>query len=338
MPRRAKIVLVSIVLTIGFVVALQFRKPAATKTAAAPSETAGHAMSAPQIVPPNGAPPLDLSANSGQTNAGANDPATRSSATPQETNSHSQNDTVAAPTPSPPATPQPASPTSTPPPAADANDFHTAAGSAPTKPAEGALPDLPDRFSGNRSDSPSTSDFHTEPSPDASPPQTHKIVDGDSLPMLAERYLGSASRAGEIFACNRDVLGDPELLPIGARLRIPSGQARARPPAGDPATAAVAAAQPAASPPPGPAVGPTPAATKAPLLDIGSSGLSPLPPIDPQSQAAGRIYVVQNGDTLSSIAQKVYGDSAHTDVLLQANREQLRSDHDIRAGMLLATP
>ena len=38
---------------------------------------------------------------------------------------------------------------------------------------------------------------------------------------LAERYLGPASRAGEIFAANRDVLFDPKLLPIGVELKIP---------------------------------------------------------------------------------------------------------------------
>jgi nucleoid-associated protein YgaU len=50
---------------------------------------------------------------------------------------------------------------------------------------------------------------------------THRIVDGDTLTTLAERYLGSASRAGEIFAANRDVLFDPKLLPIGIELKIP---------------------------------------------------------------------------------------------------------------------
>ncbi|MCE5266451.1 MAG: tail protein X [Planctomycetaceae bacterium] len=51
--------------------------------------------------------------------------------------------------------------------------------------------------------------------------RTHRIVDGDTLDALAERYLGSASREGEIFAANRDVLMDPKLLPIGAMLKIP---------------------------------------------------------------------------------------------------------------------
>ena len=52
-------------------------------------------------------------------------------------------------------------------------------------------------------------------------PQTHRIVDGDSLADLAARYLGSALCSGEIFQANRDVLADPELLPIGVELKIP---------------------------------------------------------------------------------------------------------------------
>ncbi|MEN6451915.1 MAG: hypothetical protein ABFC96_15605 [Thermoguttaceae bacterium] len=54
--------------------------------------------------------------------------------------------------------------------------------------------------------------------------RTHRIVDGDTLAGLAERYLGSAARANEIFAANRDVLLDPKLLPIGVTLRIPPSE------------------------------------------------------------------------------------------------------------------
>jgi nucleoid-associated protein YgaU len=56
----------------------------------------------------------------------------------------------------------------------------------------------------------------------ADQPTTHRIIDGDTLPALAQRYLGSAARAGEIFEANRGVLLDPELLPIGVELKIPS--------------------------------------------------------------------------------------------------------------------
>ena len=48
----------------------------------------------------------------------------------------------------------------------------------------------------------------------------HKIVDGDTLARLAERYLGSSDRQMEIFETNRDVLSSPDLLPIGVELNI----------------------------------------------------------------------------------------------------------------------
>jgi nucleoid-associated protein YgaU len=49
----------------------------------------------------------------------------------------------------------------------------------------------------------------------------HRIADGDTLPGLAKRYLGSADRQAEIFAANRHVLTNPDLLPIGVTLLIP---------------------------------------------------------------------------------------------------------------------
>ena len=58
----------------------------------------------------------------------------------------------------------------------------------------------------------------------ASAPPTHKIIDGDSLALLAERYLGSASRAMEIYEANRNILTYPEILPIGAELKIPRAE------------------------------------------------------------------------------------------------------------------
>lgn len=51
--------------------------------------------------------------------------------------------------------------------------------------------------------------------------QTHRIADGDTLEGLAQRYLGAAARADEIYRANRDVLSRPDILPIGAELKIP---------------------------------------------------------------------------------------------------------------------
>jgi len=61
------------------------------------------------------------------------------------------------------------------------------------------------------------------------PSQTHRIVDGDSLENLAQRYLGSADRAMEIYEANRDVLPSPQVLPIGAELTIPPRDAEPGP-------------------------------------------------------------------------------------------------------------
>lgn len=51
---------------------------------------------------------------------------------------------------------------------------------------------------------------------------THRIVDGDTLSGLAQRYLGSSARFREIFIANRDRLETPDVLPIGVVLRIPA--------------------------------------------------------------------------------------------------------------------
>ncbi len=51
--------------------------------------------------------------------------------------------------------------------------------------------------------------------------RTHVIVDGDSLEKLAGRYLDDPQRNREIFELNRELLSAPDLLPIGAELKIP---------------------------------------------------------------------------------------------------------------------
>lgn len=51
--------------------------------------------------------------------------------------------------------------------------------------------------------------------------RTHLVIDGDTLTRLADRYLDDSDRSTEIYRLNRDVLTNPELLPIGVELRIP---------------------------------------------------------------------------------------------------------------------
>ncbi|MEM0966727.1 MAG: LysM peptidoglycan-binding domain-containing protein [Verrucomicrobiota bacterium] len=50
------------------------------------------------------------------------------------------------------------------------------------------------------------------------------------------------------------------------------------------------------------------------------------------------VYVVQPGDTLSSIARSVFGSSARWEEIFQANRDLLRSPNDLRVGQELQIP
>ena len=63
------------------------------------------------------------------------------------------------------------------------------------------------------------------PSPQASEEadeaRTHIVADGDSLEKLASLYLNDPQRGKEIYELNRGLLSDPNLLPIGAELKIP---------------------------------------------------------------------------------------------------------------------
>jgi nucleoid-associated protein YgaU len=52
-------------------------------------------------------------------------------------------------------------------------------------------------------------------------PRQYRLRDGDTLEKIAERFLGTRERAGEIFEANRDVLARPDLLPVGFTIVIP---------------------------------------------------------------------------------------------------------------------
>ncbi len=54
----------------------------------------------------------------------------------------------------------------------------------------------------------------------------HTIVDGDTLPALAQLYFGDAGRAADIYAANRAVLNSPDLLPISVEIVIPASSVR----------------------------------------------------------------------------------------------------------------
>lgn len=51
--------------------------------------------------------------------------------------------------------------------------------------------------------------------------QTHTVVKGDTLGKIAKKYLGSATRADDIYKANTDVLKSKDALAVGQVLRIP---------------------------------------------------------------------------------------------------------------------
>jgi nucleoid-associated protein YgaU len=91
-------------------------------------------------------------------------------------------------------------------------------------------PDLPLAFQPRNDPASISPPSGTGPSRAAWPPRplapaprvrTYRLRDGDTLEYLAERFLGSRGRAVEIFEANRDVLAQPDLLPVGRTLTIP---------------------------------------------------------------------------------------------------------------------
>lgn len=52
-------------------------------------------------------------------------------------------------------------------------------------------------------------------------PRTHIIMDGDTLEMLARRYLRDPNRANEIYEHNQEILASPDELTIGAKIVLP---------------------------------------------------------------------------------------------------------------------
>lgn len=153
------------------------------------------------------------------------------------------------------------------------------------------------------------------------PQQTHKVVDGDTLPQLAQQYLGRADRYLEIFDYNRDVLQSPDVLPIGAELRIPSPLAA---PAGDVENTKSAASPTAANT----------AVPAAPLVPLIAPTAKPA-----STQRSGpRTYKVQPGDNLVDIARKLYGDGRRHQDLYEANRSAMRNPGDLTPGMVLTVP
>ena len=59
---------------------------------------------------------------------------------------------------------------------------------------------------------------------------------------------------------------------------------------------------------------------------------------DPKKSGQIESYTVKEGDTLSEIAKKVYGDAAAYEKIFEANKDVLKSADDIKVGQELKIP
>ncbi|MEM6854012.1 MAG: LysM peptidoglycan-binding domain-containing protein [Planctomycetota bacterium] len=137
--------------------------------------------------------------------------------------------------------------------------------------------------------------------PRSSSPIEIEVMPGDTLSELAAEHLGSSRRWQELIDANRDRLTSAAELRSGMKLRIPSAQhAEVEPTL---ATAVEAT--------------PTPQTTRTNVPTT---------------------YVVQPGDNLTRIAERLLGDGERWDDLLAANADQLDRPENLQAGMELKLP
>ncbi len=164
-------------------------------------------------------------------------------------------------------------------------------------------------------------------------PVTHKISDGDTLHTIAQRFLGDADRYREIFEANRDQLSNPEVLPIGTELRIPLGDTHSSE-MGAPQVVGLHVSMRVD--------GALPGEAELSGIDRKTSPMVEIPPgtlrAVPRPEQPRRTYRVREGDTLVSIARRLYGDGRRYRDIFEANRDQLASPNALSVGVLLQLP
>jgi len=78
-----------------------------------------------------------------------------------------------------------------------------------------------------------------------------------------------------------------------------------------------------------------------PARDQASQPIAPKPvtkPPEPPPAEGTREYTVQSGDTLSTIAKKLYGDSRLSSLIFESNRDQMNHEDELKIGQKLKVP
>lgn len=145
------------------------------------------------------------------------------------------------------------------------------------------------------------------PPPAIIPPRFREYVfrEGDTLEAVSQRFFSTPDYAEAILRANP--LMDPARLRPGRVIRIPVDPENIQ-------------GRPVDPQPPAP------------------SPASPAPAVPAGDPASWGQYVVQPNDTLSGIAQRLYGSIRFQELLYQANRDVLASPHALRVGQVLRLP
>jgi nucleoid-associated protein YgaU len=87
-----------------------------------------------------------------------------------------------------------------------------------------------------------------------------------------------------------------------------------------------------------PTPNPNPPTAARPSLAATTPVPSPSPSPSPSPLADGQAYTVASGDTLSSLAERFYGDATQWRLIFEANRDRMTSQDDLQVGMTLRIP
>lgn len=171
----------------------------------------------------------------------------------------------------------------------------------------GVMPKAPEKAPGAAMKAPEPPPAAHEPAPEPShpvrvvPPEfvSYTVKSGDTPASIAKAFYGSEALSSVILAANP--LMSPQNLMAGRVIQLPK----------DPNNVQGLAVK--QDPP-------------------------PAPPKEPESAKQDRVYVVQEGDSLSRIAKEMYGDSRLANIIFEANRDQLTSEDAIKIGQKLKIP
>ncbi|MGQ3685642.1 MAG: LysM peptidoglycan-binding domain-containing protein [Candidatus Loosdrechtia sp.] len=138
--------------------------------------------------------------------------------------------------------------------------------------------------------------------------QIHKVQPGEDLSKIARRYYGDVSKWSTIYNANRDKIQDHNFLRVGTELVIPGIDIQEEK-----------------------------KVSQQPRLETTPPSLSQVVEVE-SAKPAGRIHVVQQGDSIYKLAVKYYNDGTKWNKILEANKKVIKDPKSIRIGQELIIP